>query len=251
MGMAGRVIIVTGAGSGIGQATCAALCAAGSRVGAIGRQRAPLEALADELDDTPGELLVLPADVGSAAQICGAVDMLTRQFGPVSGVVNNAGLARFAPIEQASLDDLDAMVAVNLRGPVNLIRSCLPGLQERQGSVVNVTSVGGALAMPSRSLYGATKAAANSLTRSLALELAPNVRVNAVLPGPVDTPMYDDLGLDGAGTAELRRRLLESTPLGRFGLPSEVARWILLLLDDQTSAWITGALIPVDGGRTC
>nr|BAI63274.1 putative oxidoreductase [Streptomyces sp. SNA15896] len=250
MSVSGKTVVVTGAGSGIGRAACELLCRAGARVGAIGRREKLLHALRDELHAEPGELVALPADVGSASEVEAAVRALTERCGPVTGVVNNAGLARFAPIDSASLSDLDAMFAVHLRGPVNTLRACLPALRAHRGAVVNVSSVGGALAMPNRSLYGATKAAVNSLTRSWARELAPRIRVNAILPGPVDTPMYADLGLTDTQTETLRADLLASTPLGRFGEPHEVARWIALLLDDDMSGWITGALVPVDGGRT-
>ncbi|MYV89746.1 SDR family oxidoreductase, partial [Streptomyces sp. SID1034] len=135
-------------------------------------------------------------------------------------------------------------------GPVHLIRAALPELRERQGAVVNVSSVGGALAMPGRSLYGATKAALNSLTRSLARELAPRVRVNAILPGPVDTPMYGDLGLDERATRDLVADMVEATPLGRFGTPDDIAGWVCNLLDPEASGWVTGALVAIDGGRS-
>ncbi|WP_437436759.1 SDR family NAD(P)-dependent oxidoreductase [Salinispora arenicola] len=115
-----------------------------------------------------------------------------------------------------------AHVDVHVKGPVHLLRACLPELRARRGSVVNVTSVGGALATPHRSFYGASKAAINHLTRSLAIELAPEVRVNAVLPGPVDTPIYDDLGLSDEATGKLREDLMARTPMGRFGSPT---RW--------------------------
>ncbi|MFJ3232894.1 SDR family NAD(P)-dependent oxidoreductase [Streptomyces sp. NPDC086787] len=250
MSLSDRTVVVTGAGSGIGRATCVALSRAGARVGAVGRRKEPLAALCEELRHEPGDVMALPADVGSAAEVEEAVRALTERSGPVTGIVNNAGLARFAPLSSASLSDLDAMFAVHVRGPVNVLRACLPSLREHGGAVVNVSSVGGALAMPDRSLYGATKAAVNSLTRSWAQELAPRIRVNAILPGPVDTSMYADLGLTGAQTETLRANLIASTPLGRFGRPAEVARWITLLLDEDESGWITGALVPVDGGRT-
>jgi NAD(P)-dependent dehydrogenase (short-subunit alcohol dehydrogenase family) len=227
-----RVVVVTGAGSGIGRAVAARLAAAGESVIAVGRRVEPLMDVTDP---------AAPARLRAFVQ---------ERFGRLDGLVNCAGLARFARLEAADLGDLDRMVAVNLRAPAALIQTLLPALTEARGSVVNVTSIGGVVAMPGRSLYGASKAAINSLTRSLARELAPDVRVNAVVPGPVDTPMYDDLGLGSEETASLRKALVDSTPMARFGLPEEVARWACALLDPKSSGWITGVLFTVDGGRS-
>ncbi|MEU3503107.1 SDR family oxidoreductase [Streptomyces hundungensis] len=248
MSLHGKSMVVTGAGTGIGRAVARTLLAAGASVTLVGRRAGPL----GEAADTEGgeRALVHPADIGDASGARAAVEAAVERFGAVDGLVNNAGLARFAPIEKADLADLTAMLDVNLLGPVHLIRAALPQLRERKGAVVNVSSVGGALAMPGRALYGATKAALNSLTRSLARELAPHVRVNAVLPGPVDTPMYGDLGLDARGTDDLIAGLVEATPLGRFGRPEEIAGWVCNLLDPETSGWVTGALVAIDGGRS-
>jgi NAD(P)-dependent dehydrogenase (short-subunit alcohol dehydrogenase family) len=184
---------------------------------------------------------------GAPDRVVGAA---VARFGAVHGLVNNAGLARFAPLEKASDEDFERLLATNVRAPAALIRAALPYLRQERGAVVNVSSVGGVLAMPGRSYYGASKAALNSLTRSLARELAPEVRVNAVLPGPVDTPMWNDLGLDAEQAAALRSSLLAATPMRRFGRPDEVATWVCCLLDPEISGWVTGALITVDGGRT-
>jgi NAD(P)-dependent dehydrogenase (short-subunit alcohol dehydrogenase family) len=165
-------------------------------------------------------------------------------------VVNNAGLARFGKLDEIDLSEFEDMLRINVRAPAELIRCALPQLRRNRGSVVNVTSVAGVLSMPGRSFYGASKAALNSLTKSLARELAPDVRINAILPGPVDTPMWSELGLSDAGTQSLRTDLMASTPMGRFGGGDEIARWVCLLLDTEVSGWVTGALIPVDGGRT-
>jgi NAD(P)-dependent dehydrogenase (short-subunit alcohol dehydrogenase family) len=240
----GAVVVVTGAGSGIGRAVAEELMTTGGAVVAVGRRAEPLESLRD------GEVLPVPMDITEPAAPQRLRDLVCDRYGKVDGLVNCAGLARFAPLESASLDDLDRMLAVNLRAPAALIQALLPALREAGGSVVNVTSVGGVLAMPGRSFYGASKAAINSLTRSLAQELAPRVRVNAVVPGPVDTPMYDDLGLDPEQTESLRAGLLRSTPMARFGRTDEVARWVCALLDPDRSGWVTGALFAVDGGRT-
>ncbi|MYS81170.1 SDR family oxidoreductase [Streptomyces sp. SID5474] len=251
--LAGRAILVTGAGSGIGAAVAVRAACAGASVALVGRRVEALEETAALVRRAVGEqagVAVLPWDVridaGADALVGAAIDRLGR----IDGLVNNAGVARFAPLESATSEDLDAMLDTHVRGPVALIRACLPALRAHRGSVVNVSSVGGALAMPGRSLYGASKAALNSLTRSLARELAPDVRVNAVLPGPVETPMYDDLGLDGPATAALRAGLLAGTPMGRFGTPDEVAHWVCALLDAERSGWVTGVLLPIDGGRT-
>ncbi|MEU2949635.1 SDR family oxidoreductase [Streptomyces xanthochromogenes] len=248
MSLHGKSMVVTGAGTGIGRAVARRLLAAGASVTLVGRRA---EALREAADAEGGERAqVHPADVSAEHGARSAVEAAVARFGAVDGVVNNAGLARFAPIEKADLADLEAMLGVNLLGPVHLIRAALPELRERQGAVVNVSSVGGALAMPGRSLYGATKAALNSLTRSLARELAPRVRVNAILPGPVDTPMYGDLGLDERATRDLVADMVEATPLGRFGTPDDIAGWVCNLLDPEASGWVTGALVAIDGGRS-
>ena len=253
-GLAGKVVVVTGAGSGIGRAVATALGAAGACLGLLGRREAPLQEVAAEVcagrDGEEPRCLALPADVGDPDAVLRAVDAVLRRFGRLDGVVNNAGLARFSPIDRADLSEFEAMLDANLRGPVHVIRAGLPALREHRGAIVNVSSVGGVLAMPGRSLYGATKAALNSLTRSLARELAPDVRVNAVLPGPVDTPMYDDLGLCPDEVARLRSNLVAGTPMGRFAAPEEIAPWVCTLLDGEVSGWVTGALVAIDGGRT-
>ncbi|MFC7721131.1 SDR family NAD(P)-dependent oxidoreductase [Nonomuraea recticatena] len=245
MSLQGRSVVITGAGTGIGRAIAERALKEGALVTAVGRRRAALEELA-----TDGPAQAVPEDVAAP----GAADRIVRaaveRFGALHGVVNNAGLARFGRLEEADLEEFDRMLAVNVRAPAELIRCALPHLRAVGGAVVNVSSVGGVLSMPGRSCYGASKAALNSLTRSLARELAPEVRVNAVLPGPVDTPMWQELGLTPEGTRDLRENLLSATPMGRFGTGEEIARWVCQLLDPDLAGWITGALVPVDGGRT-
>lgn len=250
MGLSGRTVLVTGAGTGIGRAVALRLVDSGANVVLIGRRKAALAEVAGHARADGPTVMVAAADVGDPAAVDRVVSETLARFGRIDGLVNNAGVARFAPVDKADPADLDEMLDAHLRGPVHLVRACLPALREHEGSVVNVSSVGGALAMPNRSLYGATKAALNSLTRSLARELAPRVRVNAILPGPVETPIYDDVGLDEQETVALRDALLAATPMGRFGQPNEIAAWVCLLLDPCISGWVTGALVPVDGGRT-
>lgn len=253
MGLIGHTVLVTGAGSGIGRAIATRLLDSGANVVLVGRREATLAEVAEQArscgPDGPATMIAV-ADVADACAVERVVAETLARFGGIDGVVNNAGVARFGPVAEAEPSDLDAMLDAHLRGPVHLIRACLPTLRERWGCVVNVSSVGGTLAMPNRSLYGASKAALNSLTRSLAKELAPHIRMNAVLPGPVETPIYDDLGLSAEETGVLRHNLIQATPMGRFGRPGEVAAWVCVLLDPDISGWVTGTLLPVDGGRT-
>ncbi|HZF89878.1 SDR family oxidoreductase [Streptomyces sp.] len=247
MTLTGKSVVITGAATGIGRGITESVLKSGAGVTAVGRREEPLRELADRYGDA---VTVVARDIsapGAAAEIVAAA---ADRFGGVDAVVNNAGLARFGRLEETDPAQFDAMFAVNVRAPAELIRCALPLLRARRGSVVNISSVGGALSMPGRAFYGATKAALNSLTRSLARELAPQVRVNAIMPGPVETPMWNETGLDGAGTEQLRVDLLSSTPMGRFGDEAEIGRWVCMLLDSEASGWVTGAVIPVDGGRT-
>jgi NAD(P)-dependent dehydrogenase (short-subunit alcohol dehydrogenase family) len=246
--LAGKNLVITGAGTGIGAAVARLAAEAGARAILVGRRVDALRSCLEQVDRKHRANLVLcPTDIGDEDSTAALVDTVLAELGHVDGLVNNAGIARFASLENADLADLALMFRVHVSGPAQLIRGLLPSLRQQRGAVVNVTSVGGSLATPNRSFYGATKAAINHLTRSLAIELAPEVRVNAILPGPVDTPIYD-VGMDQAGTTALRDQLISATPLGRFGTPDEVATWVCQLLS-PAGAWITGTLLPIDGGR--
>ncbi|MEE1835720.1 SDR family NAD(P)-dependent oxidoreductase [Streptomyces sp. SP17KL33] len=247
MTLAGKSVIITGAATGIGRGITECVLKEGAVVTVVGRREEPLRELAERFGDAVHVVAQDVAAPGAAERIVAAA---TMRFGGIDAVVNNAGLARFGTLDAADPALFDAMFAVNVRAPAELVRCALPHLRDRRGSIVNISSVGGVLAMPGRSFYGATKAALNSLTRSLAVELAPDVRVNAILPGPVLTPMWDGTGLDTAGAERLRAGLIASTPMGRFGEHREVGRWVCLLIDPEVSGWVTGALMPVDGGRT-
>jgi NAD(P)-dependent dehydrogenase (short-subunit alcohol dehydrogenase family) len=173
-----------------------------------------------------------------------------REFGMLDALVNNAGLARFAALDQAEVTDWQRMIETNFLAPATLIRNAIPSLRRSRGAIVNVGSIGGLLALPGRAVYGASKAALAHLTRSLARELAPDIRVNAVLPGAIDTEMYADLGWSDEETARLRTDIVRKTPLGRMGTVDDVVPWIEMLLG-PAGDWVTGSLIVVDGGRSC
>lgn len=242
-------VVVTGGGSGIGAAVVRRATTLGADVFSVGRRAQPLVEVAEEATARgPGTAVAYPADVTSIDAPEQIAEAAQRHLGGVDALVNNAGTARFDRLENAGLDELRTMLDTNVVAPAALTRSLLPALRASRGCVVNVSSAGGSLAMPGRSFYGASKAALNSLTRSLAVELAPEIRVNAVLPGPVDTGLWDLATGDDADA--LRVGIVGTTPMARFGEPEEVAAWICHLIDPDTAGWVTGSLVAVDGGRT-
>ncbi len=248
---ASGVTVVTGAGSGLGRALAVALAGTGRTPVLVGRRR-------DRLAETEAacrlagadDCLVLPGDLTHPGVPAQVVARCLAVYGRIDALVNNAGLARFAPLERTDRDDLTRMLLTNHVAPAELIRHAVPALRRSRGCVVNVASIGGLLALPGRAHYGSSKAALIHLTRSLARELAPEIRVNAVAPGAIDTEMYDDLGMAPAEVARLREDLVRTTPLGRTGTTADVVPWIELLLG-PAGQWVTGSLIVIDGGRSC
>lgn len=247
------VTIVTGAGSGLGRALAEALSQRGRPVVLVGRREEHLletRARCLRLGVSPEKYSIVVADITEDGAAEYVVSQALRQFGTIAALVNNAGLARFGSIESADSADWSRMIDTNLLGPAGLIKCAIPALRKSRGAVVNVGSIGGVLAVPGRALYGASKAALAHLTRSLARELAPDIRVNAVLPGPIDTKMYDNLGLDKEAVSKLRAEMIRTTPLGRMGTVQDVIPWIQLLLSPAGN-WVTGSLFVLDGGRSC
>jgi NAD(P)-dependent dehydrogenase (short-subunit alcohol dehydrogenase family) len=242
------VVVITGAGSGLGRSLALSLAAKGHRLALAGRSKERL--LDTQAGIADADCLILPVDITEE----GAGDYIVSQtlgaFQRIDAIVNNAAIARLARIEQLAFAEAEAILRTNLIGPALLIREAIAALRETKGTVVNVGSIGGLLAVPSRALYGASKAALHHLTRSLARELAPDVRVNAVLPGAIDTLMYDSLGCTADEVARLRRNLIDTTPLGRMGTPEDVVPWIEQLIG-PAGRWVTGSLFVVDGGRSC
>ncbi|HEX6933599.1 MAG TPA: SDR family oxidoreductase [Streptosporangiaceae bacterium] len=247
LGLRGAAIIVTGASSGIGAATAAQLGAAGASVVLVGRRADALSAQADVVEQAGGRALSFPADMSEPVSPAAITSACRERFGRIDGLVNNAAVVRHMPLAEWDTAGFDQHVATNVRGPYFLIQAALPDLiASPVGSVVNISSSSGTMHLSGQSVYGMTKAALNYLTMSLAGELASaGVRVNCIGPGPIDTPIHatwaDDL--EAAYTW-----LAGQVPLGRIGAADEVARWITFLLS-PVSSFITGAVIPVDGGQ--
>ncbi|MFB9235713.1 SDR family NAD(P)-dependent oxidoreductase [Plantactinospora siamensis] len=249
----GLVVAVTGAGSGLGRALAVRLAADGTRLLLVGRRAERLlrtreDCLAD--GGKPGDIVTLPVDLAEPGAAAAVRDAAVAAFDGLDALVNNAAQARFGPLDDTDVDTFVRLLRVDLVAPAALIRCVAPLLRRSRGTVVNVGSIGGLLAVPGRSYYGAAKAGLHHLTRSLARELAPEIRVNAVLPGAVDTEMYDDLGIDDDAVARLRAEMVRTTPLGRMGRPEDVVPWIVMLLGPDAT-WMTGSLLVVDGGRSC
>jgi NAD(P)-dependent dehydrogenase (short-subunit alcohol dehydrogenase family) len=239
-----RVAIVTGGGTGIGAAAAHVLAAHGLDVVLVGRRPEPLETVRAEIG---GRAIAIAADVGAREAPRHIVSEALRAFGRLDVLVNNAAVIQNGPLESFSRETFDQHYAVNVGGPFFLLAAALPALRESpDAAVVNLSSSVGSIVKPGSMLYGSTKAALEYLTRAWAYELAADgIRVNAIAPGPVDTPIHTTYSHDLDETyADLARRI----PLGRMGTVDDIAAWVWFLVAPE-SAWTTGNVIHVDGGQ--
>jgi 3-oxoacyl-[acyl-carrier protein] reductase len=238
-GLAGKTALVTGASRGIGKAIARRLAADGASVIIHCHQnRTAAEALADEL----GSGGVMQADLGSVKEI--DVMFASLRTMKLDILVNNAGIWRGTPLGKTSLEDIDLMLDVNIRSVFWVTQAALPLLREG-ARIINISSVAARVGVRGgRSLYGATKAAIDAFTRNWALELADRrILVNAVAPGYVTT----DMTAEHFSNAEVKRRAIERSPLGRLGAPEEVADVVAFLCSHE-ARWITGQILNVSGG---
>jgi NAD(P)-dependent dehydrogenase (short-subunit alcohol dehydrogenase family) len=248
-----KIIIVTGATSGIGRATAEAFGREGASVLAVGRSEPALREVVGAIQQAGGRAAACLMDVTTADAPERIVASALSSFGHLDVLVNAAGVIATGSLDQTSDDTWDTMMAVNMTAPFRLMRAALPHLKARKGSVVNVSSVNGLRAFPGVLAYCVSKAGVDHLTRCAAIEMAPHgVRVNAVNPGVTVTNLHRRSGMDEERYAAFLERSKETHPLGRPGQPEDIAAMILFLASDRAS-WMTGETIPIDGGRhlTC
>ncbi|MEP2829958.1 SDR family oxidoreductase [Parvibaculum sp.] len=226
----GQRAVVTGAASGIGHAIAEAFAGEGASVMGLDLQASDVHAFP-----------VIAADVASEKAVREGIAEAAEKLGGIDILVNCAGIEIASPLATLEISDLDRMLAVNLRGPVLVMQAALPHLAP-QARIVNIASELAYLGRAGSSVYAATKGAILSLTRSWAREFAPDIRVNAVAPGPVDTSLLDFENMTPALKA-----LETSNPLGRIGQPGEIAGAVLFLASPD-AGFITGQCIGVDGG---
>jgi C-7 ketoreductase len=240
-----RVAVVTGAGTGIGAETTRLLAARGHTVVLVGRRRELLDEMARSLPEA--RAIVVPADLADPDVPREVVSAVRAATGRLDVLVNNAAAFVLRPFGSYDLQDVDRILATNIRAPFFLVQEALPLLEASETPVVvNVSSAAAVMYRPQQAAYALAKAALEHLTKQLAAELAPRrIRVVGVRPGPVDTPLHEGVADDP--TSRLAQ-LGAMVPLGRVGRPEEVARWIGHLVDPE-AAWVTGAIVEVDGGR--
>ena len=251
MRLTNKTAIITGGGSGIGQACAWAFYQEGANVVLFGRRKQKLEKTAHELAETSQKLgsrvLTIPGDMTRSEDLDRLVHETRNTFHRIDILVNNAGLFKGAPLHEISDDQYDEMMNINMKAVFQLTRRVLPVMMEQKGgNIIHISSILGIIAVPQVAAYNISKGALNQFSRSIAVEYGSyGIRSNAICPGLIETDMTADLMKD----EELMQEWSKGYPIGRFGKPEDVASACLFLASDESS-FITGTVLPVDGGFT-
>lgn len=249
----GKVAIITGASSGIGETTAIKFAEEGASVVLVARSRDRIDAMVEELKGRGLSAMGVTGDLSDVDFPGTVVKETVAAFGRIDSLVNSAGSITTGSIKDTSLDDWNKLMEINLNSVFRMMQACVPELVKAKGSVVNISSVTGLRSFPGRLGYCVSKAAVDQLTRCTALELAPDgVRVNAINPGVIVTNLQRNMGMDEETYQDWLKQSEPLHPLGRVGTVDEVADLILFLTSDR-AGWITGVTCPIDGGRvqTC
>jgi meso-butanediol dehydrogenase / (S,S)-butanediol dehydrogenase / diacetyl reductase len=239
-----KTAIITGGGSGIGLATARAFCKEGAKVILFGRRNEKLISAADELGDSA---LIVQGDMTHNDDLDQLINKTLNNFKGIDILVNSAGLFNGAPLHEISDSQWDEMMDINIRSVFQLTRRVLPIMMtQKSGSIVHISSILGLIAVPQVAAYNVSKGALNQFSRSIAVEYGSyGIRSNSICPGLIETDMTADLMKD----VSLMQEWSKEYPIGRFGKPEDVASACLFLASDESS-FITGTLLPVDGGFT-
>jgi NAD(P)-dependent dehydrogenase (short-subunit alcohol dehydrogenase family) len=237
--------LITGGGAGIGLCAASKFSEKGAHVVITGRRASALEQAAR----TAANIDYIVADVGKPSDALPTIDEIIRRYGRLDVLVNNAGAGAISPLSQATFEQISEIFAVNVIGPSLLATAALPYLKRSNGSIINVSSTFGHKAAGSLSHYAASKAALEHMTKCWALELAHDgIRVNAVAAGPTESDfLAERMGLSPGQIESIKSEERARIPLGRRGLPDDVAGWITALASSD-AGWITGQIFTVDGG---
>lgn len=239
--LSGTRALITGASRGLGRAIAEAYAEEGARVALAARSTDRLDELEREIGSD--RALAVECDVTDTGAVEAAVERTVGAFGGLDAVVNNAGILARVDLAAATDEQIDSVVEVNLKGVMRVARATVPHLRRSEGSMINMSSVAAQRGPRDLSTYAATKGGVSSLTRQLAVQYAPEVRVNAIEPGTVETPMNEAARED----PEWARERAEAVPLGRLGQPEDVTGPAVFLASDE-AAYITGHSLVVDGG---
>jgi NAD(P)-dependent dehydrogenase (short-subunit alcohol dehydrogenase family) len=241
-----QAALVTGGGTGIGAATALLLAQAGARVVITGRQEATLQASAAR----HANLSYVVADVSKPAEAARALDQVRARLGRLDVLINNAAVMEMAPLADASVEHVRRTWETNVLGLIETTRLALPLLRQSRGAIVNLATVVADQPFANMSVYSASKAAVLALTRSWAQELGPEgIRVNAVSPGPIATPMFsaEKIGISAGELDRMASWIVGQVPMNRFGQPEEVAQ-VIAFLASPSASYVTGAQYSVGGG---
>ena len=239
-----KVAVITGGTTGIGFAAAKRFIDEGAKVIVTGTNEKTLATARAELGD---QAEVIASDASNEKDVKALFAHVTEKYGKIDTLFLNAGIARFAPWEDHSEDDFDLQFAINVKGPWLAIKNAIPVLNQG-ASIIATTSVANKMGMPGASAYAATKAALQQMVRTAAAELSPKgIRVNAVSPGPIETPIFAKTGMPEAEMQEMAAGMQSQIALGRFGTSEEVANVALFLASDESS-FVQGQEFVVDGG---
>jgi NAD(P)-dependent dehydrogenase (short-subunit alcohol dehydrogenase family) len=245
----GKVAIITGGGTGIGREIAVAFGREGAKVAVLGRRQEVLVKVVEDLGQIGAEGIPITCDITKGKEGRNAIERAEQAFGKVSVLVNNAGTLSVSTVESISEEDWDRVIDTNLKGPFLMSRAVLPAFRRNGGgSIVNIGSVLGLVAMRDRAAYCASKGGVTLLTKAMAMDHAhENIRVNCICPSIVETELVKGLFNESDEGRKARDVRVGTLPLGRFGKPRDVAGLAVFLASDESS-WITGTAIPVDGG---